>query len=46
MAFDEKLLECMMEQNLSSVKTVVELVFSDIRNELNELREENVELID
>ena len=44
MAFDDKLLKCMMEQNLSSVKTFVELMFSGIRSELKELREENVEL--
>ena len=45
MAFDEKFLKCMMEQNSSSIKTFVELMFSGIRNELKEICEENVELI-
>ena len=30
---DEEILKCMMDQNLSSVKTFVQLMFTDIKNE-------------
>ena len=43
-ALDEEILKCMMNQNLSSVKTFVQLMFIDIKNEMKDLRQENVEL--
>ena len=43
-ALDEDILKCMMNQNFTSVKTFVQLMFTDIKNEMKDLRQENVEL--
>ena len=43
-AIDEKLLRSLLDQNLSSMKTFVQLTFNEFRSEMKELREENGEL--
>ena len=43
-AIDEKLLRSLLDQNLSSMKTFVQLTFNEFRSEMKELREENREL--
>ena len=40
---DQKFLSTMFEQNLASVKTLVEIMFNIVHNDIKEVREENAE---
>ena len=44
MALNEQSIKCILDLNLSSVKTFVQLMFDSVRSEVKELRDENLEL--
>ena len=44
MALNEQSIKCILDLNLSSVKTFVQLMFDSVRSEVKDLREENLEL--